>query len=98
MLYFKHNAIKQQGFINNKVKVMSLKARLHVPSKSPSMYRLKRIQCSPMVLFTHNIKRSKVPVIKTVTLTKYVNDPFELMHRFQSCVFVLTKIFAFALI
>ena len=39
------------------------------------LYRLKRVQCSPMVLFTRNVKRSKAPLTKMVMLATRVNEP-----------------------
>ena len=50
------------------------KARLHVPSKLPFLSRLKMDSMKPYgALYT--LKRSKVPLIKTVMLTVRVNEP-----------------------
>ena len=38
---------------------VKLKARLHMPPKSPFLYHLKWNQCSPAALFTYNIKKFK---------------------------------------
>ena len=60
-----------------------------------SSYCLKWVQCSPVVLFTHNAKTSKVPLTKTVTLTVRVNDPLPLL--FYNIFPFLPKLMYFAL-
>ena len=61
--------------------------RLHLHVMSTSLFSIpfkNEFKSSLMVLFTHNIKRSKVPLTKTVMLTVCVNDPLytqlELMY------------------
>ena len=43
----------------------TLKGCLHVTFLARFSYQLKWVKCSPMEVFTHDVKRSKVPIIKT---------------------------------
>ena len=68
----------------------SIKARLHVPSKSPFFCNvLKWVQCSPIVLFTHNVKKIKGAINKN----SYIDDTCKQTHTFYTLIFpYLTEI------
>ena len=54
--------------------------KIVVRAQSPFLYHLKWVQCIPLVLFTHNVKKIKWIAYKTVN---GVNEPLRSGHTFQ---------------